>query len=115
MTKFSRYRGIVSFEVAGEQITLKNLTTEDMGEFMDVREAKEERHKKLIAVLQKIVSKSYVDEPAEEISAFISANYLTFMREFIIATKLVSKAQMEKIEREQEDFTKVPEKQGERT
>jgi hypothetical protein len=100
MGKFSRFLGKVSMKIGDEEITLNKMSVEDVQKLIDVSKTKENEIVNGVKVISDILSKSYPEEPKEELEAFVLKNYAQLSEEIIIALGWVSRDKLEQQKKE---------------
>jgi hypothetical protein len=100
MGKFSRFLGKVSMKIGDEEITLNKMSVEDVQKLIDVSKTKENEIVNGVKVISDILSKSYSEEPKEELEAFVLKNYAQLSEEIIIALGWVSRDKLEQQKKE---------------
>lgn len=83
MGRFSKFLGKVSVEVDGEKLDL-SIKVEDVQQLVDLSKNKENEIVNGVKVITDIICKS-MNEPREEVEAFVLKNYADLSQEIIIA------------------------------
>lgn len=110
MGKFAKFLGKVEFKIREEDIVLKNLTVEDAQEISDLSKNKDNEIVKGVDTIVKIFTKSYPEEPKEELEAFVLKNYGDISDELIIALGWLTREKLEKVKKE--EMEKLSEKKN---
>jgi hypothetical protein len=96
MGKFAKFLGKVSIKVGGETIDLNKISVEDVQKLVDLSKKKENELVYGVKVISDIVSKSYPEEPREEVESFVLKNYTQLTEEIIIALGWTTREKLEK-------------------
>ena len=97
MGRFNQYLGKTEMEVDGQKLEL-DVKLKDLKAIMTATKGKEitpEAIEILTTAFKDIMKRSYPDENAEEMDAFIEKKFTNFMTEFSIAMGWTTRKQME--------------------
>lgn len=89
MGRFSKYLGKTEIEVGGEKLKLK-ATVKDQQKVVNLRKSKDQQLVETVKILTDILSKSYPDEPKEELEAFATRNAMDMIKKLAVAWKWVN-------------------------
>jgi hypothetical protein len=100
MGRFTQYLGKLEIKVDGQNLEL-DAKLKDKEKLMKSQKIKDEDKKitLLTEVLLEILSRSYPDEPKEEIEAFVDKNYVEYMQELMIAFKWAKREELEDLKK----------------
>ena len=113
MGRFNQYLGKTEMEVDGQKLEL-DVKLKDLKAIMTATKGKEitpEAIEILTTAFKDIMKRSYPDENAEEMDAFIEKKFTNFMTEFSIAMGWTTRKQMEESFRKEGE----PNKRGKKT
>jgi len=85
MGRFNKYLGATEIEVGGEKLVLK-ATVEDQQKLINLKDKKDQLVE-TVSILLGIMTKSYPDEPKEEMEAFVMKHSMDFMKKLVVAWK----------------------------
>lgn len=110
MGKFAKFLGKVEFKVGKEDIILKSLTVEDAQKISDLSKNKDNEIVKGVDTIVEIFTKSYPEEPKDELQAFVLKNYGDISDELIIALGWMTREKLEKVKKD--EMEKLSEKKN---
>jgi hypothetical protein len=93
MGRFSKFLGKVSIEVDGEKLEL-SITVGDVQKLVDMSKTKENEIVNGVNVITDIICNS-MDEPREEVEAYVLKNYADLSQEIIIALGWTTREKLE--------------------
>jgi len=100
MGRFTQYLGKLQIEVDGNQLEL-DAKLKDKEKLMKSQESKDNSKKVEIMteILLDIMQRSYPEEPAEEIEAFVDKNYMEYLQNLMVAFKWAKKEDFEELKK----------------
>lgn len=98
MGRFSQYLGKTELEVAGEKFEL-DVKLRDLQTLMSKKMDSEEGMQNMTDLIMEIVKRSYPNESVEELEAFMSKNFVEFIKQFSIAVLGVTEEDFKQTEK----------------
>jgi hypothetical protein len=104
-SKINKFRGILEFGIPGESIVLRSLKVNDLFDLLLLSRDKDNEFVRGVSLLTNLMSKSYPNEPVEDLEGFIVANYKDFLEQMMVALGWTTKDKLKEVKKEDKPKT----------